>query len=894
MPSANLVNSYLVPPYAHFTCAPCSTRWRASKARDIARYTYTSTRSNLRTQRISLYKEYVEESGKSTSTTAQHDLPDEHQIIFISSSTCVQGSPLDEDSIGAPDLLAVSEAGHLYSLDGDTLNRQWESQPDILARDLNLPKKASLRVESVVLAPASEFISGIFGGNGEAFSVFPQPVQAGAFDPDTFLITTTIPESNPRQSHVHIITVTPRSLSVSSRQNIFLLRSAPIPMNQSQYACISSYRCDVRSGTLLRLSNDTITNFDLQKSIPKVRSELKVPGANSMLRLSKSSLLILCEDSLAIYNPVHESLQAKVSLDSSNPDGIIAAYFPREEIALSLIGNELSVAQLEPPKTRNSKRHAEGLFIDAVGKGLRGRDTISSARCPAGASLLPGSLIPGYWRELDDSQAQAEKYLEDADIVGLETLLAEKFGMRYKISNVKDSKESHGTFLGHQDTSDAGKRSTHEDGNSTGVVLEWQWPENSFQYCQVDRRWVLWAIKNVFKWTTSRNDILTSKLNCILPESNIVNYLIDAGHLSLQNLKDAFCNELASLCASEEHLVEAVVEMLVSLDPNFDLLVAYLASTQLGPLELLVLLRAIMKSLEILPNPVEAPLQLTNGDKSPTSQNIIANGITKSKANAASTAPNDEMDMEIDMLEATLRMGEATLSHDWSLLATGLSLTLSKLSACVPSAVVQSLRRVFKSEQIISLIVMLRTELIKGGWTSLYTDAPQYDPDTNPDFIAPPDDSIRVITELISRCVDAMGQGGWIASDTELERDGQGQDSSGFVEALKLEVSVALEGAESASYLYGLVNEVLMYNQKLQDAGILRSEKKSRKSKKPKYLVDVEEPSSELPLGLKVTRPRIQKEKIGKGGERMKRSKREIGHLISQKVSPYSLERIVI
>ena len=49
-----------------------------------------------------------------------------------------------------------------------------------------------------------------------------------------------------------------------------------------------------------------------------------------------------------------------------------------------------------------------------------------------------------------------------------------------------------------------------------------------------------------------------------------------------------------------------------------------------------------------------------------------------------------------------------------------------------------------------------------------------------------------------------------------------------------------------------------------------------------------------LPLGLKTGKERISAQKVVSGGEIVDRSARETGHLRSQQVGPYSLERIAI
>ncbi|KAJ2905911.1 hypothetical protein MKZ38_003699 [Zalerion maritima] len=848
VPSSRLVTSYPIPPQATFTSSPCSIRWRASQSRDVARYTYTSTRSNPHTQRITLYKDVVELSGKTTSTIVTRDIPLQHPTVFVSPSTRTQTSPLDEGNIDAPNLITVSEAGHISSLNGETLVEQWRTEPDVLAQEIRLPKNATLRVDLVTLAHSSEVISGVFGGKGDRYSVFPQGIQAGAFDPDTLCIIASVPNSNPPLSYIHFLAISPRSSGASYEQKVFRLRSALIPPPAEHGSFLRSYRVDVRSGTLLRLVGETLATFDLQGSIPKVRGEMKVPGAVSVLRLSRTSTIVLSADSFRIYNPIYESLQASVGLESSGQGGSIIAQFPREEVVLLLIDNALFVAQLEPPKPSALKRQLEGQFIDTPGRGILQRDTITKRQRPTiSIGVVPGTLEPGYWEKLDRDQKQGNHLLELNDIVGFEKLMASKFS----ISIMK-----------------------HDDQNGIAEAHDrslpgWKWPESRFRYPPVDRKWVIYAIGRVFKWAeVNIASFPAYKFSCLLPQGNLVNYLVDTGHLGLKNIKDAFPDEPLTESMSDVEIAEAVVDRMVELDASLELLINYLASTRLSPSELLLVLRALMKSLELPTENAGTPLEL------------LTNGEAKNNSD-----PQDEEEIEMDFLEAELKMGEQQLERDWGHRARALSLALSKLCACDTASTIQALRLTFKPEQILALMVLLRTELVKGAWTSLYLDTPQFDEDKNAEYVPPPDRSISVIAELLSRCVDSMGQGGWLVNDAELEKDGQ--DSGGFIHALKLEVSVALEGAESASYLHGLVSEVVKYASRVEG----KAAPQIRDLSKPIPIEAI--PNPELPLGLKA-KARVSEDKIMASGEVLRRSKREYGHLVSQKVQPYRTERIVL
>jgi hypothetical protein len=199
-------------------------------------------------------------------------------------------------------------------------------------------------------------------------------------------------------------------------------------------------------------------------------------------------------------------------------------------------------------------------------------------------------------------------------------------------------------------------------------------------------------------------------------------------------------------------------------------------------------------------------------------------------------------------------------------------------------SMIKALRSTLKPEEILSLVYLLRVELVKGAWTSRYLDNTDFEEDSELD--APPDGIIKLIADLLGRCVDSIGPGGWLLNDAILA----GDDSGDFIASLKLEVSAALEGLEEAAYLRGIVNEAVKYS---AEARMATNEDLALNMAKPISL-QVKEPGAEaLPLGLKVKR-KIGETKIVSGGEVVLRSAREKGHLVSQQVGPYSLERITV
>ncbi|KAJ2970540.1 hypothetical protein NUW58_g9664 [Xylaria curta] len=179
---------------------------------------------------------------------------------------------------------------------------------------------------------------------------------------------------------------------------------------------------------------------------------------------------------------------------------------------------------------------------------------------------------------------------------------------------------------------------------------------------------------------------------------------------------------------------------------------------------------------------------------------------------------------------------------------------------------------------------VLRIELVKGGWTDRYSEVDHCE---DVPFDAPPDGIIKLIADLLGLCLDSLGPSGWLLNDAVQT----GDDTTDFVGSLMHEVSAALEGLEETVYLRNLLSGPVKYLEEMARkaaAGV-----QDVNSAKP-VAVRLNDPvAGALPLGLKAA-SRVSSHKVVSGGEVIQRSLREAGHLISQKVGSYSLERIVI
>lgn len=898
VPSSRLITSYPIPPQSVFTCSPCSTRWRVPKSRDASRYTYISTRGPKPS--VTLFKDVLGATGDTTSTTVTEKVDHTSRIVHLSTTSApiTNGPPKIEDGASS-DLIAIFEDGTVTSLDGETLRKKWATSPEILRQDLPaVSKESHLQVELAQSALAGDIVTGFFGGKQEAFAAFLRTSHGEVPAQDMLVLVTKVAGKEVPTRYLHVLGIVSAESQTGGR--LIQIHTSPIPTSSAASRGPGSLRLDVNSGSLIELLEDALVTYDLTTSIVRTESTLQVPEITSFLRLSKSSVLAATSKSLDVYNPIFQSLQASIPIDldlqmsAINKEPMssslsLVAYFARLEIAVAVHGISLVAVQLEAPRTRGKKRRAEGLLIDAIGRGIpqhrddskKLRTDIESARFSTSfSSNLPGSVSGSYWSQFRAEADRADELLGADDLPGLEEFLAPKFGLETKPAEAV-----------------SGEKREMNTVDKAPKLPQWTWPVTPADYPLTDRRWVLFTISRVFTWrSTVETDTDESRLLCKLPESNLLTLLIDAGHLTVSNFKSAFKEEVRGIDDIDYSLGEAIPQVLVDVDLTFSLLLSYLSHTKLGAVELLAAIRLIMRSLELIQDPTKiAPKLLTF---EPQHSELV--DPDESAFQADQSAIGHELERAEQELEAIehFHLGEGSMAR-----GSGLSVAFGKLGSCPRLSTIRVLRRSYKPEEILSLIYVLRMELVRDGWTARYLDTTRLDEDE--ELEAPPDGSISLIADLLCRCIDAVGPGGWLINDAIVAAGaGDHMDSADFLASLKLEVSAALEGVQEAVFMRGIISEFVRYGKSVQKAEgesgqkhrrgdgtalVLHGQHDKAAASSPGWT----ESSTMLPLGLKA-KARISAEKVISGGEIARRRRREVGHLVSQKVGAYSLERISI
>ncbi|KAI0417051.1 hypothetical protein F5X98DRAFT_166397 [Xylaria grammica] len=873
--SSRLVTSYPIPPQSRLSCPPGSIRSKSVSAKDFSRHTYAAL-DESQESRVTLFKDSIGDSGKTNQATHSTSLGQGRPVVWL--APVLNPASLNEatDATADSELLVVRADGEIICLNGESLSQKWASTALAMLQDLAEDARTNFTIEFCRSVPVSEVVKGIFKGNSDVLSLLSSSSQDLDDEMEVLVLVSSSGAKGLCSRHLHIVGRLPSTVSSTlGTQGVVQLHVMPLATPHEKQDQSRSYRLDARNGALLELHQHTIIIHDLTASVPKITSTMQLDGTSSFLPLSRTSLLCSTNTQLSVFNPIYKSLQNTVDIDlavqgqtvtGNGEDSIsceLVAYFSPLERAISIVGSNLVAIQLEAPQSRHAKRRAEGLLIDSIGRGL---PTTKRSSVPSSGSLpkdsvfsnyLPGSIRGDYWEKWTSDQEHADSLLNSNDIPRFETFLSKKFGIHVEAAPTQNG-----------DSAVAPNKN----------VLAWRLPKSRANYPSVDRRWILYAISRSFQWNNAlRDDSTVPRLIFQLPQSNILNYLVDAGHLTLPNLRAAFRTRLTEKEAVDGFLAKELVTRLSEIDPSLELLVVYLSATNLGALEVLMVLRTLMKSLELVNDP-NKPLP-----------RLLTNGTTEDATNGDDTAEHENIGMELDDLEDEIQKTVSYLNNeDAGIRGRGLSVAFAKLGACPRSSAIQSLQTTFKPQEVLSLMYVLRVELVKGGWTDRYLEVDYRDEDAP--FDAPPDSIIKLIADLLGLCLDSLGPGGWLLNDAMQAGDDAAAD---FVGSLTHEVSAALEGLEETVFMRNfLAGPVKYFEEASRKAASVVSQ--DANTAKP-IAVCVNDPAAgALPLGLKPPSQHVSSHKVVSGGEVVQRSLRETGHLLSQKVGSYSLERIMI
>lgn len=664
------------------------------------------------------------------------------------------------------------------------------------------------------------------------------------------------------------------------------------PVNTTSSADAASpgrYALHPSSGVLHMCRGTNMISYDFSDSVPRLYSELTLPGSSldSFVRVSQHLLLTTSQQKCCVYDARFKTVQAMYSLDASSsisdaaspakkrkltqpePTGQgapvdLLAYYSEHDLVVAVRGNEVIGMQLDASLPQKRLKQEGTLLSDALGKGVSSANSREAQK----------------WQE---RRAKLNRYASKGKINKFEDAIAGDLGIEIDVNKTQKKQENEvnegpltngvGPKISKEDAMaiDLDQDENAEDGSRRWKIPSVISDSRKPQF----HRYASYALSKIFRSTTTvRQDgspqtIL--KIHFFPP--NVFQWLLQTGHLSAASIRHAMLELYPENAQCTSSITDGdIVKSLVDFDPDLHILSAILNHSGHLPVgEVVQAIKLLMQSLDEQPKAQDSAKLLTNG--------------------AASSEEEMDVDITSELEAATHEVDHALSVLDHGLLIRSHTLrpALIRLHSFSSRIITTTLRSRLPRHDLESLITLLHLEMKNGGWSSPF-DESDSDIATMEALNEDPDDhAVAIIASLLSCTLDAIGAGAWLAA---VGNSANSDSSEDIIGALQTDTTEALSGFWEARYMRGLLGEFLRFASNLPKSHKPSSKSLERQGK-PFAITQDDGELPMLPLGGKPDMG-VERIKSGRAGKKEERSKREMGMLISKKVPKYSFERIVI
>lgn len=645
-------------------------------------------------------------------------------------------------------------------------------------------------------------------------------------------------------------------LALGMRQKLQSLATLSMPEPSIFNSKNTQITMHTSSGIVFQDAEGALAVYDLTGSVPRLVHTLVRNDAFSYLRLSPELVASSRGTSLSVMDLRYGSLQAEATLTLDHDANVtqksrksegkpttteslrLLSYFAPLDVVVALSGRKLLAVQLSTTHKldESRKRKREGLLVNSIGRGssMMTRSPPTSGESARKIKSL-GTFLPSFDNDWKGQKAAMDRCIAQNDEKELERLMATALGMKAMEED-------------NQISNSEGRN--HFDQHAVSYVLK-----------------AMFSVDQAPPDADSAGDHPRS-LNIRFFPRKIGNWLIDKGLLTLSQVELSLKRN-GALPVTSKLTTGSLIRALAKLDSSLGILLSLLASpVPLSSQELVHLLVLVIQSSNA--EATEIQQLLTNGDVEDDSGHNerlqLVNGETTNYSPSPSPTHSGN--------NPSRRL---------------LSSAMKRLYNCPSSSVARALKRELSTPNLRILVDTLRMEIARSGWLSPYEDSLG-----TLDLDLQDDSQMCFIAHLLNCVIDSLGTGGWILGNSMSDDFTETADTIAY---MKAEISAALEGIEEATYLKGMLGEMLLCGKDSLNPSV----KQSRSSEsqlpalpaKPLTIALDEEDSQLLPLGLK-SAPVVSRTKIGAGGELIKRSRRDIGRLKSKMVGKYSFDRIMI
>ena len=754
-------------------------------------------------------------------------------------------------------LLALHEDGNVTSYSDDLKTEQWHSSIKAGASD----RTSAPVIHAAAILSIQQACKTILKSREDILASF-------GLDGDTVNLNLLLVMARPPTKHAnnsagalelwifHIRSGDSDRSGFTSGQSLQLLATLAMPEPSDLISKKARITMHTASGFVYQDTEGTLAVYDLNGSVPYLVHTVVRNDIFSYLRVSPDLVASSRGTSLSIVELTYGSLQDEGILTLDHEAQVaqkfkklkdepiatqnvqLLSYFAPSGIMVALHGRRLLAVQLFTTQkgVKSRKRKREGLLVNSVGRG----SSITRASPTSGETVRDVKSLGTYLPSLDSNDWKAQKVALDRcvaqnDRKEFERLMAAALGM----DPIGEDKQ----------ISHIGSRN-HIDRNAVSYVLK-----------------AIFSVDQAYADADLADNNLRS-LNINFFPHTIGNWLIDKGFLTSSQIEISL-KQYGALPVTSKLATGSLIRALAKFDSSLEIILSILASpVPLSSQELVHVLAIVIQIT--MAEDTETQRLLTNGHRGNDSRNtdklpLITGQTTDSPPSPFSSRLAGELGRRL------------------------LNFSTKRLYACPPSSVARALKKELSSLQLRLLVDSLRVEIARSGWLSPYEDNLD-----SLDLNHGDDSQLCFIVHLLNCAIDSLGTGGWILGNSGSDDLAETADTIAY---MKAEISAALEGIEEATYLKGMLGEMLLCGKDSLDS-FVRQSRSNRPQRpappaKPETIALVEEGSQLLPLGLKPA-PVVSTTKIGAGGELIKRSMRDIGRLKSRTVGKYSFDRIMI
>ncbi|KAH3979409.1 hypothetical protein HBH64_041650 [Parastagonospora nodorum] len=873
-----LVTSYALPPSTAFTLAPFSVYRKGSSKTSSQRFTYASVTGSAQSDKSQLICFQEKSSGDRTETAKTAYAPSSGAQILALDALPV--TPGGSATAATHDILATFDNGDVICLSADLETVRWVAKLEAA--------KVGGTIAHVSTSTAKAVIRGLLRNREDVASLL-APTNGNASDllelTQILCVVSRKPSGSVTLSLLQVQSRSP-DLTTAPMSPLKLLVSWDLKQRTNASTSTTHYALHSSSGILHMLEGSTLLSYDFSENVPKLYSELTLPGSDidSFLRLSQDTLLMTSRQTCRVFDARFNTLQAVHSLDTfstlsdaaspakkrkiaqaetteQNSQVNLLAYYADHDLVVAVREGEVIGMQIDGSFTHKRPRQEGTLLSEALGKGI----SCTSAR------------EAQKWSE---RKAKLDRYASKGRINKFEKAIAGDLGIETE-SNIlifKEENEVNGGPL----TNGMGPSIPDEDAMAIDLDQENN-PDDDLKTWKLSsvvpdirksqyRRYALYALSKIFRSTIVSQDDgnAQSILRIQFFPPNVFQWLLHTGHLSVASIRHAMLEESPKNAHLSPSIVDGdIVKALVDFDPDLHILSAILNYSGHLPVgEVVQAIKLLMQSLDEQPKAQNTTKLLTNG-----------NAPSEEEMDVDITSELDAATNEVDHALSVLDHGLLIRSHT-------LRPALLRLHGFSPRIITTTLRSMLARHDLEALISLLHLEMKNGGWSSSYDGS---DADPSPLNESPDDHAVAIIASLLSCTLDAIGAGAWLAT---VGNSAESESSEDIIEALQSDTSEALNGFWEARYMRGLLGEFLRFASNLPKSHKPSSKSLERQGK-PFAVTQDDGELPMLPLGAKPDMG-IEKMKSGRGGKKDEISKREMGLLISKKVPKYSFEKIVV